>query len=239
MRDAGQKQIWVPSRDPLEMPNYSASEAAFYLQISSSTLRSWILPARDGAPPVIEVPIPGQTQLSHINLIEAYVLDAIRKDHGISLQKIRSALDYVRDRCRVSHPLARQLFQTDGLDLFVERAEGLINVTSKGRRGQMAMREIIGPYLERIEYDSAGLPVRLYLLTRREKRSSDPRTLEIRPLISAGRPVLTGTRIAIETLEGRFKAGESMRSIAEDMDLEQDKVEEAIRCWLILQDHAA
>ena len=57
------------------------------------------------------------------------MLAAIRRRHGVKLPKVRKALDYVRRHFQVEHPLIDQAFQTDGLDLFVERYGGLINAS--------------------------------------------------------------------------------------------------------------
>jgi len=72
---------------------------------------------------------------------------------------------------RVEHPLINQAFQTDGLDLFVERYGELINAS---REGQHGMKEIIGVYLKRIEWDSKGIPIRLYPFTRDTQAEAAP-----------------------------------------------------------------
>jgi hypothetical protein len=85
-------------------------------------------------------------------------------------ERSESALDYVRRQFRVEHPLINQAFQTDGLDLFVERYGDLINAS---REGQRAMKEIIGVYLKRIEWDAEGIfrsSCTLSLETRKRRR---------------------------------------------------------------------
>jgi uncharacterized protein (DUF433 family) len=232
--------------EPLEMPNYSLSEVAFYLQIPHSTLQSWVKgraylsqTGRKKSIPIIETPIAGSTELSHINLVEAYVLDAIRRGYRISLQKVRSALGYVARHLPVRHPLAMKMFQTDGLELFIDHAGNLINVSMKGKIGQLGLRKVLEPYLERIEYDEHGLPMKLYPFTRSGKAPEEPKSLVIRPLISSGRPVLAGTRIAVEILVERFTAGDSIDELADDYGLKRGQIEEAIRCWSVYQSRAA
>ncbi len=62
----------------------------------------------------------------------------------------------------IERPLIDESFQTDRLDLFVERYGDLINAS---REGQQAMKEIISVYLKRIERDANGLPIKLYPFT--------------------------------------------------------------------------
>jgi len=66
--------------------------------------------------------------------VEAHVLAAIRRRHGVKLPKVRAALDYVRKQFQVERPLIDQAFQTNGLDLFVERYGDMINASREGSR---------------------------------------------------------------------------------------------------------
>ena len=128
-------------------------------------------------------------------------------------------------------PLIEQAFQTDGLDLFVERYGNLINAS---REGQSAMKEILGVYLKRIERDAKGLPVKLYPFTRDTQAetipATDPRVVVLNPSVSFGRPVIVGTGIPVSSIYERYKAGDSVADLATDFRLEISAIEEAIRC---------
>ena len=63
-------------------------------------------------------------------------------------------------------------------------------------------------------------------------RESD--IIMIDPSVSGGRAVIKGTRIAIEVVAERYKAGESIRDLAEDYGRNSDEIEEAIRCELTI-----
>jgi uncharacterized protein (DUF433 family) len=220
------------------IPAYSVAEAAHYLRMPEGTLRSWVVgrlyPVAGRSKrsrPLIHLDDSKRQYLSFINLVEAHVLAAIRRRHGVKLPKVRSALDYVHRQFRVEHPLIDQSFQTDGLDLFVERYGDLINAS---REGQRAMKEIIGVYLKRIEWDAKGLPIKLYPFTRDTQAelapSSDPRVVVMNPAISFGRPVIAGTGIPVSSIYERYKAGDSVADLAQDFRLEISAIEEAIRC---------
>lgn len=219
-----------------EMPAYGISEAAHYLQLPVATLRSWArgrrYPLAGGKAgffrPVIELPDPNQGLLSFINLVEAHALDAIRRTHDIELKKVRSAIKYLRQRLGLKHPLAYREMLTDGCDLFVQRYAQLINVS---REGQLGMADILMAYLRRVEWDEAGLAVRLYPFTRK-KELDEPKVIVIDPYISFGKPVLVGTGVPTGVVAERYKAGESVDELAEDYGLGRTGVEEAIRCEL-------
>src|SRR5262249_33158423 len=146
-----------------------------YLLVPQATVRSWIV----GRPyptkrrkkyfrPVIQLPDETNRSLSFINVVEIHVLDAIRREHSVSLDKIRAAMEYLREQFGSEHPLAEENFATDGLDLFVQKYEQLINVS---RGGQLGIKALLEAYLRRIDRDAKGVALRLYPFTR--KRSVD------------------------------------------------------------------
>jgi uncharacterized protein (DUF433 family) len=181
--------------------------------------------------PLIHLDDPRKQYLSFLNLVEAHVLAAIRRRHGVKLPKVRKALAYVSRQFRVEHPLIDQAFQTDGLDLFVEHYGELINAS---REGQHEMKEMIGVYLKRIEWDASGLPIRLYPFTRDTQTevppALDPRVVVMNPAVSFGRPVITGTGIPVASIYERYRAGDSVADLARDFALGIGDIEEAIRC---------
>jgi uncharacterized protein (DUF433 family) len=169
--------------------------------------------------------------LSFINLVEVHVLDALRRNHHVPLDKIRIALDYLQRQFGTKHPLAEERFETDGLDLFVQKYGQLINAS---RDGQLGMRGILEIYLKRVERDAQGVALRLYPFTR--KRTSDePRSVVIDPFVSFGKPVLAGTGIATSIVAERYKAGESVSQLSSDYGRRDLDIEEAIRCELELE----
>jgi uncharacterized protein (DUF433 family) len=219
-------------------PAYSVAEAAHYLRMPEETLRSWVAGRlypvggkSKRSRPLIHLDDPKRQYLSFTNLVEAHVLAAIRRGHGVMLPKVRKALDYVQRRFRIERPLIDQTFQTDGLDLFVERYGELINAS---REGQHAMKEIIGVYLKRIARDAKGLPIKLYPFTRDTQAeaaaASNPRVVVVNPAVSFGRPVIAGTGVPVLSIYERYKAGDSVADLARDYRLEISAIEEAIRC---------
>lgn len=236
------RTTFASKNDPRMLPAYPLSDAARYLQVPPATLRSWVAgrtyPTARGSrffQPLI-VP-PDRTHhgltLSFINLVEAHVLDAIRRTHGIALPKVRTALQFVKKELKTEHPLADKSFETDGIDLFVRHYGQLINAS---RDGQLAMQSVLEAYLDRIERDTSGVALRLYPFTRNRSASSavrrEPRSVVIDPSISYGRPVLAGTGVPTSVLAERYKAGDSIKVLSQDYGLPTDEIEEAIRCEL-------
>ena len=217
-------------------PAYPFVEAAHYLNVSVSTLRSWCVgttygPAGDKKTfkPVIALDGEPHEGLSFLNLVEAHVLVALRRKHRITLPKIREALLYIGTKLGMDRPLADARFQTDGVDLLVEHLDELVNVS---RDGQWEMATLLRTYLKRIERDPSGIPVKLFPFTRNEVRDDSPAPVEINPQKAFGRPVLVGRSVPTAVLADRFKAGDPLSQLADDFEIPTEKIEEAIRCEL-------
>lgn len=86
-------------RDPREIPTYQVSEAAHYLWVPERTIEAWVFgrsfKTKSGerrSKPV--VPADEATHLlSFVNLLELHVLAAIRREHNVTMQRIRQAVD--------------------------------------------------------------------------------------------------------------------------------------------------
>jgi uncharacterized protein (DUF433 family) len=197
---------------------------------------------------------PQGPSLSFFNLAEAQVLAATRQkwviadelpmpDPGIapkfgqkprrkievqvSMQAIRSAIDYVAVHSP-SHPLISQYFYTNGKQLFIKTIEDqighalFINV-SKG--GQLGFASILDLYLQRIECDKSGFPIKVYPL----RDVNDPdKTIVIISNVASGRPTVSGTGIRVETIWNRSQGGETTDALAEDYGIEPRVIEKAI-----------
>jgi uncharacterized protein (DUF433 family) len=164
-----------------------------------------------------------------IKLGEAHLLAAIRRKHHVPLPTVRRALRYVADHLQLKRPLAEATFETDGIDLFVERLGQLINVS---KEGQTEMSDMIRAYLKRIERDERGLPVKLYLFTRKDELQEREPSVVVDPRVAFGRPVLARTAVPTAILADRFKAGDTLSELAGDYGTSPQAIEEAIRCEL-------
>lgn len=216
-------------RDPRELPTYSLREAARHIQVPDSTLSYW-LRGRGGNLPVIQPSSTRSRAISFNQLIEAYALSSLKKEHGMNLKNIRAGVEYVQTKMGINRPFIRQRFQTDGVSLFVEHMGSTLNVS---RKGQVAMKELMQAYLRRVEWDIEGFAERLYLFTRPHSPHPDeldqPKLVLIDPRISFGRPILTGTGIPTAIVAERHKMGEAIKSLTMDYNCSEELIEEALR----------
>ena len=153
-------------KDPRDVAAYSIVEAAGYLKIAPSTLRSWVAgrqyPKRKGAGrflPLIVIPQERSPRLSFNNLVEAYVLRALRTQHGVSIDAVRKAIAFATKSANVGRLLLSPELRTEAGDLLLDKYGELVNLT---RSGQLAMKKILEAHLKRVEWDQADIPTRFY-----------------------------------------------------------------------------
>lgn len=222
----------APEKDIRETPLYTASEAAHYLRVPASTVRAWTFGQRYRVKgeskrfkPVIEVGDRQGRLLSFINLVELFVLSAIRRRHGVALPQVRKALDFLRKHFPSAHPFADHEFQTNGVDLFVKKFGEFLNLN---KDGQYEIKQLIEAHLRCVMRDDNGVPLKLYLFPRREEGSGRG-IVVIDPRLGFGRPVIEGTGIRTEVVIDRFRAGETIESIATDYGCRPSEIEEIVR----------
>jgi uncharacterized protein (DUF433 family) len=219
-------------RDPRDLPNYTLPEAARWLGLVENTLRVWLRgqdyttkAGKRRAQPVVHPAGTEPLGLSFWNLVECSVLATIRKQHEVSLQKVRRALAFVGKELGKQRPLIEQEFSTDGVGLFVEQYGKLIDAS---QQGQIAMREILQAGLTRIERDEAGLAARLFPW---RSDPHEPRVVAVDPRIAFGQPILASTRVPVEVVFDRFRAGDSIAHLATDYRVEPARIEDLVRKW--------
>lgn len=220
-------------RERSEEAAYYASEAANILALPVATVKAWCFGQRYRSStgdakmfqPVIAPAAASERLLSFANLCELHVLSAIRRHHHVSLRKVRASLQYVQENLGSERPLLDTQFQTNGVNLFVEHASKLLNVS---RSGQQALRGDFERALARIERNDAGRPIRLFPFVRPNQQDGS-RVVAIDPTVSFGRPILLSAGVKTDVIRNRFAAGDSIQEMAEDYQVTIDEIEEALR----------
>lgn len=213
----------APYNKLYEEPAYGLPEAAVYLKVPYTTLRYWLTGFGKQSPIIIPAE-SGPTRLSFLNLLECHALAGMRKMYNLKLPKVRSALRKISKDFPRPHPLISEVFLTDRKDLFVERMGQAVNVS---RRDDQLNLDFYRMHLERVEIDPKGL-FRFFPFVVEPKRS-EPKTIEINPMVGFGKPVIAGTGISTAIIASRFNARESVTSLAEEYGCTPQQIEEAIR----------
>jgi uncharacterized protein (DUF433 family) len=210
---------------------YTLAEAARYLRLPSATLRSWVLgrdyPTTEGGgkfPPLIRPASKQPPLLSFSNMIEAHVLRSLRAVHEVPVKALRDALAYAEKELSIDRLLLRPELRAEAGKVFLDRYGQLIELTASG---QLAMRQFFDEHLKRIDWDASKFPVRLYPFLS-AATPSDARPIVINPQIAFGRPVVERKGVSTSAIVERIDAGESVEDVANDYDLGQSEIEQAI-----------
>jgi len=167
----------------------------------------------------------GET-IPFVGLIEATVVQAFRST-GLPLQRVRKAVEVLRDAGELRHAIASQQLYTDGANVLYGYAQAtsdhqmrLLTIVGSG---QTAFHEVIDRYLTRIQFDDDEWATELIV------PSTPNEILRIRPNITNGDPIFMRGGAPLYAVASRWRAGEKANSIADDYGVPRADIEEAIR----------
>ena len=218
--------------DPRDLPTYTVADAARILRMPSATLRSWLFgreyETAEGARKftrLIEPPSDALGRLSFKNLIEAHVLRALRTKHGVPMRAVRRALDYAQKECGIDRLLIHEQLKAAPGRLFLDEYGTLVELP---QGGQLALRQVFAAHLERVLYDSSShLPLRFFPWFPVESERGKT-TITLDPRLSFGDPVTSRHAIRTAIIAARYEAGETIRDLADDYELKDAEIEDAI-----------
>lgn len=216
-------------------PRYTVAEAARYVGMPPSTLASWAKgytkhfanrPTVKQGPVITSLPsVTGSgATIPFIGLVEATVVQAFRQT-GLPLQRVRRALQVLADQGELEHALASKRLYTDGAQVLYDYAstsgDQMLRLLTVVDSGQRVFHEVISDYLRRISFEDSWATALILPVTRRE-------LLRVRPTVASGDPIFLHGGAPLNAVVSRSKAGESMRSIAEDYEVPVEDIEEAL-----------
>jgi uncharacterized protein (DUF433 family) len=215
-----------------EKPLYTVTEAAVYVGVPRSTFDTWVHGylrrsaghhAVHGAPLLTSVAESGLT-IPFVGLAEGMVLAAFR-DTGLSLQRIRPALERLRAEHELEYALASEHLYCDGAEVLYDyaRAHGdkQLRLLTVVRSGQRVFHEVIERYLTRITYEG-GWAARLVLPITEE------RLLMVDPERAFGQPMFIRGGARLVDVRGRIEAGEDQSAVADDYVVPLEDVRAAL-----------
>lgn len=205
---------------------YTVPMAARILHEESGRIRSWINGVvNSDAPPIIHRQLPmigGKTVLGFLDLIEARFIKHF-KDLELSSQTIRKVAERLRSRHDTDHPFAtNKAFRTDGKTILMEIAEDdekrILNLLNDN----FEMEAVVEPSLFDTILYADDLAYRWH-----PSPLKHPRVV-LDPNFAFGRPVLEGIWIPTDTLASAFDAEGESRAVAEDFEIDEGDVLEAV-----------
>lgn len=211
--------------DVLHRRIYVMADVDRYIGLYPGTARRWIDGYTKGGRsygPVIRARTTGDEAVTWGEFVETRLLAEFR-DRGVSLQRLRPAVERLREELGMPYPLAAQhtLLDVAGREL-VLRIQDSTRLDDKlslvvVRSGQLMLSSPTQTFVDRARY-SDGVVEELFL---------DEGRVRANPVRAAGRPAIRS--VPSEVLAEGFRAGESTTALAGLYDLDVVDVEAALR----------
>jgi uncharacterized protein (DUF433 family) len=235
------------TEDIRELPSYSITEAAYYLGIPPSTLKTWFRgyrgPSGRRHPPMLRPADGRRLLLSFYNLVEAHILEAARR-RRVSTKRLRIAVEWANDKLPGPHPLLTHEFKTAGKRIFVQKlAEGTVEASRYGQVFSLKMAPTLKKFLKSIVRGPDDLPIEIHPIRPVVVKAKPPKGAEeketrvyvsegplaINPKICSGRPIVKGTDVLASILSHRAHASESLSDLARDYDMDRREVYKVVK----------
>ena len=200
---------------------YTLQEASLYGLLSSNKLSRWVF-GTEQYPPVIESKLRSQRLVSFYDLVEAMAINKARES-GVSLLKIRKAINIARDDYGVEFPLAYNhkmvLYDKDLHILFPDRS--IIQVSGRGHH-QALITEIVEPFMQDLHFNAEGLVIRF---TPFKKYG---REITLDPVRQFGQPLVGNTGYRADVLDKAFTVERSTELVASIYNVDNRDVKVAV-----------
>lgn len=168
----------------------------------------------------------GVSTVSFLQLIEIVVVAQFRRgQRPVQLERLRRAHAFARERFGLPYPFASLSLREFGGHVLhefdVSDPHGPALALDIG--GQWAIPGFVSRALECVDFSPVDQLAERWFLAGREA------AIVLDPRLGAGRLTIAGTGVTVDTIHGRFMAGESIELLAADYDLPESAIQEAIR----------
>jgi uncharacterized protein (DUF433 family) len=228
-------------RDPRDIPAYSFREVALSIGVPASTVRAWCL-GQSNFKPLLKMPSEWNEYhaLSFFNLIEMQVIAELRREHNVSMARVRAALRFLAKNVPVPHPLVeKEISVTPNQRVYIVHDERHIDISAGG---QWPLDAVVLSLLRRVHRGHNGILAFFPRVARPQSSSlseDEYAPIMVDPEICFGRPVIAGSGIPTDVIGDRYLGGDQPRKMAEDYDLSEEQIRAALRFERVLEADAA
>ena len=206
---------------------FTFGEVSAIVEVSPSTLRHWATGnGRSHAPLITAVEDDYWRDVLSIpygipfgGMVEAFVVAAIRKN-CVPLQRIRAAVGVCEQSLEIEHVLASEAFYSQGPHLLYDACFKDIAAEADGKRFFVPA---IDEYLSGIEFGADGYAERIHL------PGFEIADVVVDDRICGGEPMFVAGGIRVEHVFERLRAGEDLSFVAEDYNIPEDHIRDALR----------
>jgi len=206
---------------------YSVHEAALFSRVSQATLNRWLFGTTHRKAlrkPLLDT--ANGKYVSFIEFVEAMAVGELRR-MGISLQKIREAIDTANKTYRIEHPFAHKTHKTFaiGKDLYIT-IDGVDPVGLTGiDKFQTSSKQILEVYMKGLSFGPDNLANSFTAFANKAS------LITMTPSKLFGEPLVVRCGYSAQTLWNAANEEGSMEVAARNYGVEEEDVETACLYW--------
>ena len=211
-------------------PMYTIREAAHLAHVAPATVRRWLYgytpdphqPWRQSRPVFgdqLESPF-----VSFLQLVEIVIASDFRKVGHVKLEVVRLAYENTKKETRIEYPFAHLQLESLGGHIvrWIREGDGPgTRARAVDSPDQWALPGLVAERIRALDYERE-LAARWYPVGRDVP-------VVIDPLYSAGLPTIAGRGVTVDTIYRRWRAGQLIEFIADDLQIESPSVERALQ----------
>ena len=201
-------------------PLYTVPEAAHLARVSPNTVRNWLYGMERQEALFKAPPAP---MVSFLQLIEIVVAAKFRKSERASLSRVRRAYANAKQYLQLEHPFAYEQLEVVGGHIvrILHTEATMASYQAMDEPTQWTLPGVVADVKQQIRYEHE-LAAQWFPVGKEVPIVIDPR-------ITSGRPTIQGRRVTVQIIHKRFLAGQNIDFIAQDFDIGNNVVEDAVR----------
>lgn len=160
------------------------------------------------------------TEISFLDMVELRVVRGLRVS-GISMQAIRYAIKFAKEKFGIERPLSAVAFKTDGPEILMDAIEkdGELVSLSKAHPGQKVFSRIVDQSVSGLEYDGAR-PARW--------RPNIARHVVIDPGRAFGAPIIDKAGVSTEVIYREWSRSKDIKFVGRLYEISENLVRDAV-----------
>ena len=211
---------------------YTLQEAALYSSVSSRKLSRWLY-GTSTLSPAIKSQLYEQRLVSFLDLIQSKAI-AKARSLGLSMQRIRQAIDIVKREYQIEFPLAHQYALVEfGSELHIQdHLTDKITQLTGGQKHQILMPKIVNQFIQNLEFNTQDLAEKYIPF------ENNGIKIILNPKVQFGQPIVGNTGYRADILHKAYLAENSFRAAADEFAVEIEDIKTAVLYMDSLKDAA-
>ncbi len=225
----GGKRERREGEDLRRLPTYTLPEAARFLGASPRTLQSWFADVGGFLRPSERR--EGVTLLSFRDVAEAYVLTVLTRFYQFRLSEIRKMMAIAKEETGFERPLIEANLKVLFHSLILEKpvaSRQPRQAIDLPKNRNLVFTHFVDQLGTRIVRDEDNGPLRIYPW-RLADTGDESQPVSLDPEIISGRLCVTGTRVPVQILLGKKRAGKSEEEISRAYRIPAKQVRQALQ----------